>query len=84
VNALALVSGIVVALLPFVALYRLVAREERKIAETASDEMWERDLEWWMHHNEKPAAVDAATGRESSRSGLRPVRQENVTRAAQG
>jgi hypothetical protein len=63
VNALALVSGIVVALLPFVALYRLVAREERKIAETATDEMWARTIEFYR--NENARSVDGRDGRES-------------------
>jgi hypothetical protein len=63
------------------AIYLAVAKDEITRERTATDEMWDRPLSWWTHRNEKPAAVDAATGRESSRSGLRPVRQENVTRA---
>jgi hypothetical protein len=67
------------------ALFVEVAREEAARERTATDELWSRDLDFYTQHlNEKPATGDTVTGRESSRSGLRPVRQENVTRAAQG
>jgi hypothetical protein len=63
-------------------IYVRVAREEIRRAATATDDMWQRDVSWFSEQEKETAACDdAAAPKESSRSGLRPVRQENVTRA---
>jgi hypothetical protein len=66
-------------------LFVRVGKEEIAKEDLATEELRARTLSHYTQHlNEKPATGDTVTGRESSRSGLRPVRQENVTRAAQG
>lgn len=64
----AVLSGILVALLPFVALYRVVAREDRKIAATATAEMWDRTIDDYTQHldTSRPTGCDGPMGRRES------------------
>jgi hypothetical protein len=74
------VGAVVVACVVF---YR-VSREEITAERTATDELRERGLDFYKQHINESAGlgVMTETRERSSRSGLRPVRQENVTRAA--
>jgi hypothetical protein len=60
----AVVLAVIAALLPIVALYRLVARHDAKIERTATEEMWSRDLQFWKAHNETGHGVTAVTRRD--------------------
>jgi hypothetical protein len=77
---LPVVVAVVAALLPIVALYRLVARHDAKVERTATEEMWSRDLEFWKSHNERPATRDGVTGLGSNRAGLGLGATPNHTR----
>jgi hypothetical protein len=44
-------------LLPIAILYRLVARHDEKIEQTATPEMWDRPLSWWTNHQKKETAT---------------------------
>ena len=85
-NTLAAVLSVALIALPYLAvvivavLYLAVAQDESARERTATREMWERSLDYYR--NDTGHGVTAVTRKRSSRSGLRPVRHEKVTRAA--